>query len=853
MRRRTMLPIIGALALATACGDTSQLDGAFGPNSVPDGTIVLEQSRFEGDAGDTASLRAFVLDRRGRRFHVEDLSWESADSSIAVVDSAGQLFLVQPGETQLSVSFRGTRLAASVRASNKVTISKVDVFPEPLDLAVGDERGLGLYIHYSNGNTIRNKLGVNWSSNDPSVVSINGSGRISALKAGTARIIAKRGKFADTVSVTVASTQEKKPAAPTLSIAPDTGQVRVTEVFSFSTALSTGEKSPSGVTWTITDPTIASISTGGELTGKKEGVTTVRATRDGKSVSAVLRVTPAPKAAVPAEESKKEEESDKQGSEPKETDQGSTGSSNSGSSTPPPAAAPPPPPPASSGNVAELPREFLDTRMPSTTGKTIRVPANGNLQAALDAAQPGDRVLLAPNATYVGSFRLKPKSGSGWIVVQTETSLPAEGVRMTPSLATSSRLAKLVSPGDNKPALQTDPKAAGWRIVGVEITVRSSETNLNTLVRLGSSSRAEQGTLADVPTRIVLDRTYIHGTATLTLIRCIQLQSASTAIIDSWVSDCHAKGFDSQAIVGWNGPGPFKIVNNYLEGAGENVMFGGANPTIAGLVPSDIEFRRNHVFKPTSWQGRWTVKNLFELKMGRRILIEGNVFENVWVDGQRGNAFVLKSDNGQTADITIRYNIIRNAAQGAISLAARVASATVLTRNISISHNLMYDLGAESSFSGGQGLGISVLGSARGAIDNLHVRHNTIIAPHGPIALYSDGSPPLGKNFVFSENLALHGTYGVQGSGGTGLTTVKNRYSSYSFEKNVFYGGSRFTAGAYPASTTYYPNVTPIGFVSPQSGDFRLSASSVLHSASLTAGVNFNDLTAATKGVVISR
>src|SRR5690606_10819717 len=106
---------------------------------------------------------------------------------------------------------------------------------------------------------------------------------------------------------------------------------------------------------------------------------------------------------------------------------------------------------------------------------------------------------------------------------------------------------------------------------------------------------------------------YIHGTPTIQLIRCIQLNSASTAIIDSWISDCHAKGFDSQAIVGWNGPGPFKIVNNYLEGAGENVMFGGATPAIAGLVPSDIEFRLNHVYKPVEWyhSQRWTVKNLF--------------------------------------------------------------------------------------------------------------------------------------------------------------------------------------------------------------------------------------------------
>src|SRR5690606_28378953 len=110
--------------------------------------------------------------------------------------------------------------------------------------------------------------------------------------------------------------------------------------------------------------------------------------------------------------------------------------------------------------------------------------------------------------------------------------------------------------------------------------------------------------------------------------RCVALNSASTAVIDSWLSECHGKGFDSQAIAGWNGSGPYKIVNNHLAGAGENLMFGGADPSIPNGLPEDIEIRRNHFIKPPEWKGVWTVKNLIELKLGRRVLIEGNVFEN---------------------------------------------------------------------------------------------------------------------------------------------------------------------------------------------------------------------------------
>ena len=82
-------------------------------------------------------------------------------------------------------------------------------------------------------------------------------------------------------------------------------------------------------------------------------------------------------------------------------------------------------------------------------------------------------------------------------------------------------------------------------------------------------------------------------------------------------------------------------------------MFGGADPKIIGLVPSDIEFRRNHCFKPLSWNpldpsyaGRhWTVKNIFELKNARRVLVEGNMLENNWADGQSGAAVLFTPRN----------------------------------------------------------------------------------------------------------------------------------------------------------------------------------------------------------------
>ena len=53
-------------------------------------------------------------------------------------------------------------------------------------------------------------------------------------------------------------------------------------------------------------------------------------------------------------------------------------------------------------------------------------------------------------------------------------------------------------------------------------------------------------------------------------------------------------------------------------------------------MPSDITIRKNHIAKNPAWKSQnWWVKNLIEFKSARRALIEGNVFENNWIDADQ--------------------------------------------------------------------------------------------------------------------------------------------------------------------------------------------------------------------------
>ena len=230
-------------------------------------------------------------------------------------------------------------------------------------------------------------------------------------------------------------------------------------------------------------------------------------------------------------------------------------------------------PPASAAVPAQPPRVFLDTHYVAATGDSIPVHGGGDLQAALAAARPGDEVALDAGATFTGNFVLPRKPDGAAIVVRSAdlADLPAEGERVGPADAPD--MARIESP-NNLGAVTTARGTSGWRFVGIEFGIAAGVPANTGVVRLGNG---DERRLADLPSDIVIDRCWVHGNATGNARRGVSLNGKRMAVVDSYVSDFHEVGADAQAIAGWNGPGPFKIVNDHLEGSGENVMFGGAD------------------------------------------------------------------------------------------------------------------------------------------------------------------------------------------------------------------------------------------------------------------------------------
>jgi hypothetical protein len=449
---------------------------------------------------------------------------------------------------------------------------------------------------------------------------------------------------------------------------------------------------------------------------------------------------------------------------------------------------------------------------------TINVAAGGNLQQAINTAQPGDTITLEAGATYTGNFVLPNKPGSDWITIRTadNAGLPGDGERVSP--AHEPLLARIRS-SNGFATMATAAGAHHWRLMLLEFLANVNGNG--DVVMLGDGTRAAQSSPPQIPHDLVIDRVYVHGDPDKGQKRGISINSASTVVTGSYIDEIKAVGQDSQAICGWNGPGPFTITNNYLEAAGENLMFGGADPGVPNLVPADIVISDNWFAKQTAWRDRnWSVKNLIELKNARRVTITRNTFEYNWQADQSGYAvlFTVRNQDGncpwcQVDHVTFVRNIVRHTAAGVQILGNDNNHPSEQTQAIEIRDNVFADI--DTVRWGGNGYFLSL---SRGPRD-ITIDHNTIIQDHAFGIAFADGAPILG--FVFTNNLVKHGTYGIIGtSHSVGLDSISFYFPGSEITRNVIAGGA---ASRYPAGNSF-PSVEQFEtqFVGYASGDFRL-------------------------------
>jgi hypothetical protein len=530
---------------------------------------------------------------------------------------------------------------------------------------------------------------------------------------------------------------------------------------------------------------------------------------------------------------------------------------------------------------AALPRVLIQTTMADTPapGITTRVNSGDNLQTSLNNAKCGDTIELQAGATFNGIYTFPAKScdAKHWIIVRTnadDSLLPPEGTRLTPCYAgvaslpgrpafscssTKNVLAKLVMTQVGSGPVVFASGANHYRLIGLELTRLAGTGLVTALSSISSGAPANN---------LLLDRMWLHGTAKDETTRGVQLGGGTyVSVIDSFFTDFHCISrtgacTDSQAInggIGDNPMGPYKIVGNFLEAAGENILLGGAEGT---YVPADIEVTHNHMFKPLTWMpghsgfvggadgNPFIVKNLFELKNGQRILLDSNIMENTWGGfSQVGFGILLtpKNQGGlcsicQVTDVTLRYNQISHTGAGIqIGNGPTGGAALPMDGGRYSIHDVIFDDINGSEYSGpDQFIQVST-GDGAPALHDVMINHITAF-PKSTSFLIGDVVSQNGpmQNLVVMNSIVNAGVYPVWSTGTDGaancathdspLITFNACFNYYTWSSNALIAASaNYPPSTWPAQTFFPATVSAVQFVNYNNGnggDYRLQSTS---------------------------
>ncbi len=483
---------------------------------------------------------------------------------------------------------------------------------------------------------------------------------------------------------------------------------------------------------------------------------------------------------------------------------------------------------------------------PPGSGNILNVPSQySTIQAAVNAASRGDTIIVQAGRTYTETVNLPYKGpGTEYITIQSSalSSLPAAGNRVQPS--DSVNMPTIRSPyAGSEAAIRAEPASnppSYYKFVGIQILRHNSTQFQQSPIYLGDFGTG-QDTYGEVPHHFIFDRCIVRGADNASTARGFYFNVRDSQIINSYIDNFWQDGGDSQGILMTNGAERNLVANNFIEAGSENIMLGGADPDIPNFVPNNITIQNNHFFKRLSWRNanpRRVVKNLFEIKNGKNIILENNIFENNWYEAQAGHSilFTCRSD-GQAPwtvcqDITFRYNIVKNVRSGFNITRTDDWTRIQLTNNINVNNNLWIIAGTAMGDDGWLGMFAGAGNNTTlGPMSNIKFDHNTFITTSNSGSWLwgaNDSGDPLFNNFVWTNNIvasAAGGTWsGLRNdAGATGTAALNNiAPSQWTMTGNVF----QINSSGYPASNNYVSNIASIGFINPSQSNFELSPSS---------------------------
>ena len=243
--------------------------------------IELGESSVEMTVGTSHKLTATVLPENATE---KGVVWESKDESIATVDQEGLVSAVKEGSTQIIVSTANGNFSTYCSVTVKKTgadVSGITIDKDELKLTVGNSFRLTATVLPENAT----EKGVVWESKDESIASVDQEGLVSAVKEGSAQIIAStaNGNFSAVCNVII---EKELVAVTSITLDQDVIELMVGSKYQFKATVLPDNATNKTLVWSSDDEKIATVSSSGVVTALEEGSATIHVHSLDKKVSA---------------------------------------------------------------------------------------------------------------------------------------------------------------------------------------------------------------------------------------------------------------------------------------------------------------------------------------------------------------------------------------------------------------------------------------------------------------------------------------------------------------------------------------------------------------------------------------
>ena len=285
--RSASLGFVAIVATACSSGTTTP------PPPVTVASVAVTPATLNLIVGQNGALTATALSASGTPIAGKTAAWSSSTPVVATVSNVGIVTAVTPGASTVTASIDGKTGSATVTVVPP-PVASVTVSPATLNLDVGAYATLTATVSDASGAPIPGKS-VSWLSSNPAVVTVNPAGTVTAFEEGTAQITASVDGVSGSATLTVHTVVGSVVVSPVAAALQVGGTVQLAAVPQSSGGTPLPDRP---VTWSSSNPVIATVSTTGLVTAQGIGSATISASSEGKTGTATITVSAIPVASV---------------------------------------------------------------------------------------------------------------------------------------------------------------------------------------------------------------------------------------------------------------------------------------------------------------------------------------------------------------------------------------------------------------------------------------------------------------------------------------------------------------------------------------------------------------------------